>query len=52
MGNTVTASYVVDCYPLQSMSVITFYAVLINLSAFIDPVSVALGVWRSVSMLG
>ncbi|KAI4214442.1 MAG: hypothetical protein LQ349_009213, partial [Xanthoria aureola] len=37
MGNTVTASYVVDCYPLQSMSVITFYAVLINLSAFINP---------------
>lgn len=42
MGNTVTASYVVDCYPLQSMSVITFYAVIINLSAFINPVSVGL----------
>lgn len=39
MGNTVVCSYIVDCYPLQSMSVITFYAVLLNLSAFIDPVS-------------
>lgn len=38
MGNTVTASYVVDCYPLQSMSVITFYAVFINFSAFASPV--------------
>ncbi|KAL8984741.1 MAG: hypothetical protein Q9177_004618 [Variospora cf. flavescens] len=38
MGNTVTASYVVDSYPLQSMSMITFYAVLINLSAFASPV--------------
>ncbi|CAO1601179.1 hypothetical protein XANCAGTX0491_004843 [Xanthoria calcicola] len=41
MGNTVTASYMVDCYPLQSMSVITFYAVLINLSAFINPFFIA-----------
>ncbi|KAI4215982.1 MAG: hypothetical protein LQ351_001478 [Letrouitia transgressa] len=39
MGNTVVTSYIVDCYPLQSMSVITFYAVAINLSAFVDPVS-------------
>ena len=39
MGNTVVTSYVVDSYPLQSMSVITFYSVFINLSAFIDPVS-------------
>lgn len=38
-GNTVVCSYVVDGYPLQSMSVITFYAVFLNLSAFIDPVS-------------
>lgn len=37
MGNTVIASYIVDCYPLQSMSIITFYSVLLNLSAFIDP---------------
>jgi hypothetical protein len=35
----VTASYVVDAYPKQSMSVITFYAVFLNMSAFIDPVS-------------
>ncbi|KAL8881424.1 MAG: hypothetical protein Q9198_001376 [Flavoplaca austrocitrina] len=41
MGNTVTASYVVDCYPLQSMSVITFYAVLINFSAFASPFFIA-----------
>lgn len=38
MGNTVTASYIVDSYPLQSMSIITFYAVLLNLSAFASPV--------------
>ena len=41
MGNTAIASYIVDCYPLQSMSVITFYSVLINLSAFIDPFFIA-----------
>ena len=41
MGNTAVAAYVVDCYPLQSMSVITFYSVLINLSAFIDPFFIA-----------
>jgi len=41
MGNTVIASYVVDCYPLQSMSVITFYAVFLNLSAFINPFFIA-----------
>jgi hypothetical protein len=39
MGNTVITSYVVDSYPLQSMSVITFYSVLLNFSAFADPVS-------------
>lgn len=39
MGNTVVTSYVVDSYPLQSMSVITFYSVFLNLSAFINPVS-------------
>ena len=39
MGNTVITSYIVDCYPLQSMSVITFYSVFLNLSAFINPVS-------------
>ena len=37
-GNTTICSYIVDAYPLQSMSVITFYAVLLNLSAFINPV--------------
>ena len=39
MGNTAITSYVVDCYPLQSMSIITFYSVLLDLSAFINPVS-------------
>lgn len=39
MGNTVVTSYIVDAYPLQSMSVITFYSVFLNLSAFADPVS-------------
>ena len=38
LGNTTVCSYIVDAYPLQSMSVITFYAVLLNLSAFADPV--------------
>lgn len=42
VGNTCIASYVVDAYPLQSMSVITFYAVWINLSAFLSPVSSAI----------
>ncbi|KAF2089930.1 putative MFS transporter [Saccharata proteae CBS 121410] len=37
IGNTVLAAYVVDCYPLQSMSMITFYAVMLNLSAFVNP---------------
>lgn len=39
MGNTVISSYIVDCYPLQSMSVILFYSVFLDVSAFIDPVS-------------
>lgn len=39
IGNTAASSYIVDSYPLQSMSVITFYAVFLNLSAFINPVS-------------
>jgi MFS family permease len=41
MGNTVVCAYIVDCYPLQSMSIITYYAVLLNLSAFIDPFFIA-----------
>lgn len=41
MGNTVITSYIVDSYPLQSMSVITFYSVFLNLSAFANPVSIA-----------
>ncbi|KAF2839660.1 major facilitator superfamily transporter [Patellaria atrata CBS 101060] len=41
MGNTVIAAYVVDCYPLQSMSMITFYAVLLNFSAFASPFFIA-----------
>jgi hypothetical protein len=39
MGNAVIPTYLIDCYPLQSMSVITFYSVLLDLSAFINPVS-------------
>ncbi|KAJ5139870.1 Major facilitator superfamily domain general substrate transporter, partial [Penicillium atrosanguineum] len=41
VGNTVISSYIVDCYPLQSTSVITFYAVFLNLSAFINPFFIA-----------
>ena len=39
MGNTVITSYIVDSYPLQSMSVITYYSVFLNLSAFANPVT-------------
>ncbi|KAL4761207.1 putative MFS transporter [Aspergillus foveolatus] len=38
IGNTITSSYIVDSYPLQSTSVIIFYAVFLNLSAFVNPV--------------
>lgn len=41
MGNTAVCSYIVDAYPLQSMSVIVFYSVVLNLSAFIDPFFIA-----------
>ena len=37
MGNTAVCSYVVDAYPMQSMATMTFYAVMLNLSAFADP---------------
>ena len=37
-GNTCVVTYIVDCYPLQSMAIITFYSVFLNMSAFIDPV--------------
>ncbi|CAG8168250.1 unnamed protein product [Penicillium nalgiovense] len=41
IGNTVTTSYIVDCYQLQTTSVVTFYAVFLNLSAFINPFFIA-----------
>ncbi|KAJ5649589.1 Major facilitator superfamily domain general substrate transporter [Penicillium longicatenatum] len=41
IGNTVASSYIVDAYPLQSTSVVTFYAVFLNLSAFINPFFIA-----------
>lgn len=41
MGNTVTSSYMVDCYPKQGMSVVMFYAVLLNASAFVNPFLIA-----------
>lgn len=37
MGNTAVCSYIVDAYPMQSMAMMTFYAVMLNMSAFIDP---------------
>jgi hypothetical protein len=37
MGNTAVITYVLDAYPLQSMSMIVFYAVMLNLGAFVDP---------------
>ncbi|KAF2451855.1 MFS general substrate transporter [Karstenula rhodostoma CBS 690.94] len=47
MGNTVTTSYIVDCYPLQAMSIVTFYSVHLNLSAFISPFFIAPWVAKS-----
>lgn len=41
IGNTAVSAYIVDCYPLHAMSVITFYAVLLNASAFINPFLIA-----------
>ncbi|KAK5077894.1 hypothetical protein LTR51_000076 [Lithohypha guttulata] len=41
MGNTVVVSYIVDAYPLQSMAMVTYYAVFLNLSAFINPFFIA-----------
>lgn len=38
MSNTVLATYLVDSYPLQSISVITYYSVIINLAGFTSPV--------------
>lgn len=37
MGNAAICAYVVDSYPQQSMSVIVFYAFMLNFSAFVDP---------------
>lgn len=37
MGNTAVCSYIFDCYPMQSMAIMTFYAVMLNMSAFVDP---------------
>lgn len=37
IGNTVVSSYIVDCYPDHVMNIITYYTVIINLSAFIEP---------------
>ncbi|EME46480.1 hypothetical protein DOTSEDRAFT_78755 [Dothistroma septosporum NZE10] len=41
MANTAVCAYVIDAYPRQSMSVVVFYAVFLNLSAFIDPFFIA-----------
>ncbi|ODV92043.1 hypothetical protein CANCADRAFT_81362 [Tortispora caseinolytica NRRL Y-17796] len=37
MGNASISAYAVDCFPDHFMDVITFYSVLLNLSAFCDP---------------
>lgn len=37
VGNTVLSTYIVDNYPEHAMEVITFYTVIINMSAFINP---------------
>ena len=41
IGNTAVSAYVVDCYPQHAMSVIVFYAVLLNGSAFVNPFFIA-----------
>ncbi|KAL2851450.1 hypothetical protein BJY01DRAFT_244967, partial [Aspergillus pseudoustus] len=41
IGNTVTSSYIIDSYPLQSTAVVIFYAVFLNLSAFVNPFFIA-----------
>ncbi|KAJ6164966.1 hypothetical protein N7470_003638 [Penicillium chermesinum] len=41
MGNTAISSYIIDAYPLQSTSIVTFYAVFFNMSAFINPFFIA-----------
>ncbi|CZR57085.1 uncharacterized protein PAC_06974 [Phialocephala subalpina] len=37
VGNTVLSTYIVDNYPEHAIEVITFYAVTINMSAFVNP---------------
>ncbi|RPB28202.1 MFS general substrate transporter [Terfezia boudieri ATCC MYA-4762] len=41
VGNTAVVAYIVDCYPQHVMSVVTFYSVLLNLSAFVNPFFIA-----------
>lgn len=41
MGNTAVSAYIVDCYPAHAMSVVIFYSVLLNLSAFVNPFFIA-----------
>ncbi|KAI5804177.1 major facilitator superfamily domain-containing protein [Peziza echinospora] len=41
MGNVVVTAYIVDCHPQHAMSVVTFYSVLLNLSAFANPFFIA-----------
>ena len=41
IGNAAISTYIIDCYPLQSMSIVIFYSVILNLSAFISPFFIA-----------
>lgn len=41
MGNTAVSAYIIDCYPAHAMSVVIFYSVLLNLSAFVNPFFIA-----------
>jgi len=47
VGNTVVSSYIVDCYPANAMTVVVFYAVCLNLSAFLSPFFIA--TWEAAS---
>jgi hypothetical protein len=37
VGNTTTTIYVVECYPAELMSIVAFYSLHLNLSAFASP---------------
>lgn len=47
VGNTAVCTYIFDNSPLQSIATMTFYAVMLNMSAFVDPFFIVPWVTRS-----